>query len=78
MQHIENLRRENEVMRKQVSDEQTRWQERETTRRAEVEAESERLRKEASESRQRLEEPQYAEGCKSARPRYVLGRTLVR
>jgi len=56
MQHIENLRRENEAMRKQVSDEQTRWQERETTRRAEVEAESERLRKETSESRQRLEE----------------------
>jgi len=56
MQLIENLRQENEVIRKQANDEQTRWQERETTRRAEVEAESERLRKEASESRQRLEE----------------------
>lgn len=46
MQHIENLRHEKEAMRKQVNDEQARWQEHEARCRAEMETESEHLQKE--------------------------------
>jgi len=51
MQHIENLQQENEAMRKQANDEHARRQAHETRQQAEVDEERERLRKEASESR---------------------------
>jgi len=56
MQHIETLRQENEIIRKQADGERTQWLAESERRRVEVEAEHERLRKETAEARQRLDE----------------------
>jgi len=56
MQHIEQSRRENDVIRAQSENERAQWRAKNDRRQEETEAENERMRKESLEARKRLKE----------------------